>query len=78
MTFDEWMRSRSREKIDWLTESEILLKNGLIPCEGCETHRNNQGTDFRMCPFRPNAASNCGRARRTQQAYLFFGGKPET
>lgn len=73
MKFSEWVNIS--DSLDWVTKSEILLNRGLIPCGGCESYRNYQGIDFRLCPFCKNLASDCLRNGRAKQAHLCTGRK---
>lgn len=75
--FAQWLKSPERKALDWVTESEILLNNGLIPCGGCESYKYNQGTFIQLCPFRPDFASPCGRIRKPGTQNLRTGRKPK-
>lgn len=49
MTFDSWMKNRCRDSLDWVTECEILLKNGLIRFERWDKYETTERNDRTVC-----------------------------
>lgn len=77
MTFDYWIKNRCRDSLDWVTESEVLLKNGLIPFEGSDKHYTNQRTTGAVHMVYENLVCDGFGTGEPVKAYHRVGRKPK-